>query len=127
MTEQEYDAILASQHGLCAICDEAPVSRQLAVDHDHKTGKVRGLLCGRCNTMLGMAGENYDIFCEASLYLSRHKSQATRAVGLVANRIARSRIEDEAGYREIVEDIMHEAASDMREDLACGTNEGDRT
>ena len=41
----EYDALLAAQGGGCAICGNAPKTRRLHVDHDHKTGKVRGLLC----------------------------------------------------------------------------------
>src|SRR5437867_13162633 len=45
----EYDALLAAQGGGCAICDRPPKTRRLDVDHDHRTGKVRGLLCHRCN------------------------------------------------------------------------------
>lgn len=45
----QYDKMLAAQGGKCAICKRPPKSRRLAVDHDHKTGKVRGLLCFRCN------------------------------------------------------------------------------
>ena len=48
----EYDALLAAQGGGCAICGNAPKTRRLHVDHDHKTGKVRGLLCHRCNRAL---------------------------------------------------------------------------
>ena len=49
LTEGEYAAILAAQDGRCAICTRRPRSRRLAVDHDHETGKVRGLLCYTCN------------------------------------------------------------------------------
>ena len=41
----EYDALLVAQGGGCAICGNAPKTRRLHVDHDHKTGEVRGLLC----------------------------------------------------------------------------------
>lgn len=41
----EYDALLRLQEGRCALCRRRPVSRRLAVDHDHATGRVRGLLC----------------------------------------------------------------------------------
>lgn len=50
ITREEYDAILEAQGGKCAICRRATgASRNLSVDHDHKTGEVRGLLCTPCN------------------------------------------------------------------------------
>jgi len=49
---EDYDALLVAQGGGCAICGTTPKSRRLHVDHDHKTGKVRGLLCMRCNRAL---------------------------------------------------------------------------
>lgn len=45
----EYARLLAEQDGRCAICTKRPRNRRLAVDHDHRTGKVRGLLCYFCN------------------------------------------------------------------------------
>ena len=50
ITEDEYTAMLEAQEGRCAICN---LERKLVIDHDHKTGKVRGLLCKPCNAMLG--------------------------------------------------------------------------
>lgn len=47
-----YEEMLKSQEGVCAICAGVDKSRRLAVDHDHDTKKVRGLLCLRCNTKL---------------------------------------------------------------------------
>lgn len=48
-----YDQLVAEQGGeTCAICGNAPVSRRLDIDHDHKTMRVRGLLCHRCNRKL---------------------------------------------------------------------------
>lgn len=50
ITSEEYDAIYKAQGGVCAICRRASGKRRrLAVDHDHKTGFVRGLLCRPCN------------------------------------------------------------------------------
>jgi hypothetical protein len=48
-TAEDYDRLLAAQGGGCAICKAPPKTRRLHVDHDHKTGAVRGLLCHRCN------------------------------------------------------------------------------
>ena len=52
VTVEQYDALLAAQGGGCAICGNPPKTRRLHVDHDHKTGRVRGLLCHRCNRAL---------------------------------------------------------------------------
>lgn len=64
MTRSDYDALLKVQKGRCAICgrtrDDEPGRRHLAVDHCHATGRVRGLLCGRCNLAVGSAGESVD-------------------------------------------------------------------
>lgn len=63
MTLEAYDRLFEKQGGVCAICQkpEAVVwygKSTLAVDHDHTTGKTRGLLCFRCNTVLGKIGED---------------------------------------------------------------------
>ena len=49
VTDEDYARMLDAQGGGCAICGNPPRSRRLHVDHDHRTGKVRGLLCFRCN------------------------------------------------------------------------------
>jgi hypothetical protein len=55
ITVDQYNEMLARQNGVCAICEEPCSSgRRLAVDHDHDTGKVRGLLCNRCNRGIGL-------------------------------------------------------------------------
>lgn len=59
LSADEYDAMLAAQGGRCAICRARPKSKRLAVDHDHRTGEVRGLLCSRCNhDLLGSAWDS---------------------------------------------------------------------
>jgi hypothetical protein len=59
ITGDDYDALLKRQGGKCAICRARPKSKRLAVDHDHKTGAVRGLLCSRCNhDLLGSAWDS---------------------------------------------------------------------
>ena len=75
ITPQEYDQRLAAQEGVCAICGKYETAKQnghiraLAVDHDHKTGKVRGLLCHRCNHGLGCFRDNLYNLIKAIHYL----------------------------------------------------------
>jgi len=69
-----YNKLLTEQNNVCAICKRCCVSgRRLAVDHDHKTGKVRGLLCGRCNTGLGNFTDSIEFLEEAIKYLKHEK------------------------------------------------------
>jgi hypothetical protein len=66
LTEAERDAMIASQRGLCAIClDALPVH----VDHCHKTGRVRGVLCFNCNSAIGKLGDDPDAVRRAAAYL----------------------------------------------------------
>ena len=54
ITIEEYDEMFDNQNGVCLMCGKPERSnRHLAIDHDHKTGKIRGLLCMACNTHLG--------------------------------------------------------------------------
>jgi len=70
ITIQQYEIMLESQDGKCAICLRKPRRQRLAVDHDHKTGEVRGLLCTMCNhRVLGGAMERSDILRRAADYL----------------------------------------------------------
>jgi hypothetical protein len=65
----EYDAMLKRQGGRCAICRKVPRKRYLAVDHDHTTGRVRGLLCFFCNSALGVWEFDPDVARRAADYL----------------------------------------------------------
>jgi hypothetical protein len=51
-TDADYVRLLAAQDGHCALCDATPKTKRFHVDHDHRTNKVRGLLCHRCNRVL---------------------------------------------------------------------------
>lgn len=53
VSPEQYEAMLADQNGHCALCPAVPKTRRLDVDHDHRTGAVRGLLCHWCNRRLG--------------------------------------------------------------------------
>lgn len=77
VTTEEYDAILTHQGGVCAICGTAPRKKRLAVDHDHKTGKIRGLLCTQCNhRVLGGAKDDVNILRGAVKYLEKNPSDS---------------------------------------------------
>lgn len=52
LSDEQYLSLLALQGGTCALCPATPKARRLNTDHDHATGKVRGLLCHRCNRAL---------------------------------------------------------------------------
>lgn len=58
ITIQEYDNLFELQNGKCAICGGTNINRRLSVDHNHKTGKFRGLLCHSCNVILGLCKES---------------------------------------------------------------------
>ena len=68
ITEEQYDQMLEKQNHTCAICNEKPKGN-LAVDHCHTTGKVRGLLCANCNKGLGMFKEDENRMKKAMQYL----------------------------------------------------------
>jgi Recombination endonuclease VII len=70
ISPEEYDAMLARQDGVCAICRNKPdKDKPLCVDHCHVTGEVRGLLCHRCNSALGFFREDSGILSAAIAYL----------------------------------------------------------
>ena len=78
ITLEDYDRMLAEQNGVCAICEqpERAVHRkngkvkQLAIDHCHESGAVRGLLCSLCNTALGLFQDDSDLLAKAMRYLA---------------------------------------------------------
>lgn len=74
ITLEKYDALLAEQGGVCAICKKEESSKKkknLTVDHDHSTGVVRGLLCHQCNSGLGMFRDSSSLTQAATEYLVR--------------------------------------------------------
>ena len=76
LTVEQFDSLLASQAGVCAACGEPETARyrtevrRLSVDHDHKTGAVRGLLCHSCNVALGLLGEDIVRITALAAYLA---------------------------------------------------------
>jgi hypothetical protein len=71
-TPEEYEALLESQGGVCAICASAEVQgygKRLAVDHCHDSSRVRGILCGNCNRGLGAFNHDPELLGAAASYL----------------------------------------------------------
>lgn len=79
-----YDEMLKAQENKCAICNQEETSthskkynniiKRLAVDHNHNTGKVRKLLCARCNKILGAVNEDINILLNMINYLNLHNN-----------------------------------------------------
>jgi hypothetical protein len=70
ITLEQYEEQLQRQNGCCAICKKPPKDgKRLVVDHDHETGKFRGLLHGECNSGLGMFKDDPLVCLEAAKYL----------------------------------------------------------
>ena len=72
LTSRQYDTMYKSRNGCCDICGD--VKKVLCVDHDHKTNKVRGLLCGHCNTALGFVRDSPVVLMKAAIYLKEHET-----------------------------------------------------
>lgn len=85
ITSEEYMQMIEDQENKCAICFEYETRKscasnevtKLSIDHDHKTGKVRGLLCANCNSALGKMKESAQRFQSAINYLNKYNSEAT--------------------------------------------------
>ena len=71
ITTADFERMLASQGGVCALCRQPPKQRRLNVDHDHDSGAVRELLCNVCNRAIGLL-EDPAWYAAALDYLKRH-------------------------------------------------------
>lgn len=71
LSQADYDRMYAAQGGVCAICGKPPKKKRLSVDHDHRTGKVRALLCAGCNGDLAIL-ENPQQLAKSIAYLAGH-------------------------------------------------------
>lgn len=82
ITRDKYEALLVQQNYECAICgttdpggNVGQVGPQFAVDHDHKTGELRGLLCRSCNVGIGNLGDDPERLLNAVTYLLSYQNQ----------------------------------------------------
>lgn len=76
LTWEQYQSLILAQDNKCEICLKPPFGKRskakLHLDHCHTTGKRRGLICGQCNTALGMVNDSRDILLRMISYLDRH-------------------------------------------------------
>jgi hypothetical protein len=91
ITEAEYGDVLEHQGGVCAICLRKPKGN-LHVDHDHRTGVIRGLLCMRCNhDLLGRRDKDPGLFLRAHAYLVDPPGVAALGSRKAPRKVARRR------------------------------------
>jgi hypothetical protein len=71
LSRKQYNEMFRKQRGCCAICGvhQSEFKKALAVDHNHSTGKNRGLLCSACNVAIGLLKEDREVLRKAMLYL----------------------------------------------------------
>ena len=74
LTPEQYEQMLNVQESKCGICGkhQKEFKIALAVDHDHKTNEIRGLLCSKCNRLLGDSNDNSETLLNAIQYLNKH-------------------------------------------------------
>lgn len=72
ITLEEYNLMLSNQKNQCAVCSTPPTNQRLHVDHNHVTGKIRGLLCQACNVSIGKMKENPELLRKLALYIERN-------------------------------------------------------
>src|SRR5216684_8101613 len=73
LTPEQYETKLKEQNGGCEICSRKPVTRRLAIDHDHKTKQIRGLLCWRCNKVIGWMYDSAELLTKAAEYVTKYR------------------------------------------------------
>ena len=81
ITIEEYDQLLSAQNGVCAICGGGTSKRHFAVDHNHRTGQVRGLLCARCNGGLARFMDRIENLIAAANYMRSGGRRVNRILG----------------------------------------------
>jgi hypothetical protein len=74
-TVERYNEVLEEQDYRCKICGKYPNKTALAVDHCHETGKVRGLLCTKCNTGLGLFCDSPELLIKAFRYIMNSRKE----------------------------------------------------
>lgn len=81
-TEEDFFAMWDAQVHKCALCGEKPslfLKKRFPLDHDHETGKVRAIICHRCNLIVGLVEHEPDLVEKALRYIAKHKKQESAA------------------------------------------------
>jgi len=79
ITLEQYNTMIVNQGNRCKICNKSFINEdkilRINIDHDHITGKIRGILCSKCNSILGYASDNITILMNAVKYLEDNKTK----------------------------------------------------
>lgn len=125
ITLEEYNNLVKIQNGKCAICLKSEKNKKLAIDHDHKTGKIRGLLCFRCNFGMTWFNENADNFDRALTYLTINFYDFSRMIAKYGDipiiAIRNNSNEDDKNIKRLKESIFRK----MFEFLCLGIRDND--
>ncbi len=73
MTPEDYYAMFDKQKGSCGICKKEVNGKRMCIDHDHVTGKIRELICDRCNKAIGLCEDNRELLRRMISYIGRHE------------------------------------------------------
>jgi recombination endonuclease VII len=82
LTQDQYNAMLEQQGGGCILCgarSPGKIKKHFCIDHDHKTDRIRGLLCDACNRALGLFKDNPEILRRAAAYVEAHRAPIKKA------------------------------------------------
>jgi hypothetical protein len=91
----DYEKILSYQGGVCAGCSKPPRGTRLAVDHCHRTGRIRGLLCWLCNRAIGLLRDNAKAAANLGKYLTAPTAPAAlghETFGLIGRAMASKKV-----------------------------------
>ena len=111
LTKQQFTEMLAAQQNQCLICDDPIEGRKVCVDHDHLTGKVRGLLCNSCNFGIGALRDSSELCLKAATYLAGHGNYERKPSGMV--HIHSSSHEEQPAQEEVYQPMTNEREVSM--------------
>ena len=78
LSKEDYERFVEENLGACPICQNPPGKKGWVVDHDHVTGKVRGLICQACNVGIGVFHDDPEIMERAAAYLKEHTKEDSK-------------------------------------------------